>query len=82
MNNTTWIIKDGKNTRFWRDKWISNVGTLEDLFPSTCPAAELNFPVSFYASALGWNWNHLENLVPQDICDKIANVKAPSPKHP
>lgn len=53
MNNTTWIIKDGKNTRFWRDKWISNVGTLEDLFPSTCPAAELNFPVSFYASAFG-----------------------------
>lgn len=79
VNNTSWIIRNGQNTRFWKDHWIPNLGSLEEMFPSVCPVEERNYPVSFYATELGWKWNVIERYLPQEICNQIANVQAPTP---
>lgn len=55
VRNSSWVIRDGSDTRFWRDSWIPNNDSLESLPPSASPIAELNFPVSFYATNTGWN---------------------------
>lgn len=49
------------------------------MFPSVSPAEEFNYPVSFYASASGWNWQTTERLLPHDICSAIENVQPPLP---
>lgn len=77
--NLSWVINDGTNTRFWRDNWTLEIGKLEDQFPSSIPQAELNFPVSFYAANNEWRWDMLNNILPDNVCTAIANVRVPSP---
>lgn len=79
VTDTTWAIRDGSNTRFWRDVWIPRFGKLEDLYPSAIPQAELAFPVSFYALHNNWNIGELERMLPDDVCAAIENVMPPSP---
>lgn len=74
-SNISWIIKDRHGTSFWRDHWIPGWGLLEDQFRASIPSHELNFPVSFYASEDGWRWDSLCNLLPADVCAKIASIK-------
>lgn len=71
-----------ENNRLWRDCWIPGLGRLEDQFLSSIPSAELNFSVSFYASINDWNWEVIENVLPDEVCVAITNVKPPAPSLP
>lgn len=68
----TWVIRNGHDTHFWRDPWIHGCGRLEEHFIDSVSAHELNYPVSFYVTEMGWRWNVLHNLLPPNVCAKIA----------
>lgn len=76
-SNTSWVIRNGHNTLFWKNHWIPNIDSLKDMFLSACPAAEENYPVSFYANEGEWKWDVIERILPQEICERIQNVQAP-----
>lgn len=78
-NNISWIIRDGNNTRFWRDNWIPGIGKLKVLFADNIPVNKLNFPVTHYASENGWKWDLFAHCVSEDVCDALARVNVPLP---
>lgn len=79
LGNLTWVIRDGLQTRFWKDSWIPHTGCLVEHVTASIPVGELNFSVSHYASNGCWRWDRLVNLLPSFICDRIATVKPPLP---
>lgn len=76
--NISWVINDGRNARFWRDSWILGYPSLHTIIGNGIPSGELNFPVAYYACDGQWDWPALQNLLPLDVCNRIAVIKPPS----
>lgn len=55
----TWGIRNGQNTRFWKDAWVPNMGCLIDHVNSQGPDFELDFPVAHYVKNGDWDWQRL-----------------------
>lgn len=79
LGNLTWVIRDGLQTRFWKDSWIPHTGCRVEHVAASIPVGELNFSVSHYASNGCWRWDRLLNLLPSFICDRIATIKPALP---
>lgn len=56
LKNLSWVIRDGKGTRFWKDSWIPNMGALCDDPSVRVPPFEAGFSVSHYAGWDSWDW--------------------------
>jgi hypothetical protein len=77
-NNITWCIQNGHHVRFWKDAWIRDCGPLLNLLHNRVPPGHMEFPVSHYVMDGKWNWEVLNQLLPQEICEKILAIKPPS----
>lgn len=77
--NIIWIIKNGYIARFQKDCWIPGYKPLIDQLGISVPDAEKDFPVFHYTANGTWNWNMMKQLIPPEVCEKIAVVKPPKP---
>lgn len=75
--NISWVIRNGQNIKFWQHPWVPGLGPLSE-HASAIAKHAWNFSVSAYGSEEGWNWDSLQSLLPNHICQKIASLKPPS----
>lgn len=62
--NMSWVIRDGKTTRFWSNRWIPKVPCLSEVLTAEILVGELNFTVSSYGYVQGWDWRRLSHIIP------------------
>lgn len=66
-------VRNGRNTKFWTDKWCEG-GTLLEVAQKPIPEHDLHAWVEDYWDAeKGWNWNVLTNMLPAQSCSKLAS---------
>lgn len=80
--NLEWVINNGRDTRFWKDRWLPGVDSLENIIPLSIPINEKEFPISFYCNQEGWNWELIPRYVPSELCSRIGQVRAPMKGQP
>ena len=51
-------IFNGKDTLFWRDKWLGDLPLLND----------------YWMPEVGWRWSSLRGMLPSELLSKITNV--------
>ena len=51
-------IFNGKDTLFWRDKWLGDLPLLND----------------YWMPQVGWRWSSLRRMLPSKLLSKISNV--------
>lgn len=67
--NISWSIQNGKDVRFWKDRWIHDVTPLATNFANNIPVGQINFPIFFM------QMERLNQLLPEDVCIKISTIK-------
>lgn len=53
------------------------MGRLADFLMPFIPPGELEFPVINYVREGAWRWDVIRQVVPSNICDRIATLKPP-----
>ncbi|KAK2380517.1 phragmoplast orienting kinesin [Trifolium repens] len=72
-----WSIGDGTTINFWTDKWIDEHTRISDL-KENIPASAMNWKVKDVVLPSGdWNYNILQNLIPQSIIQKLHAIVPP-----
>jgi hypothetical protein len=72
-----WSIGDGTTINFWTDKWIDEHTRIRDL-KENIPASAMNWKVKDVVLPSGdWNYNILQNLIPQSIIQKLHAIVPP-----
>lgn len=75
--NIFWVIREGVQTRFWKDQWIHGITNLNEELHRQILDAEKDFCVAHYVKDNGWDWVYLKTWIPEDICQKLAVIKPP-----
>lgn len=70
-------LKNEHSVKFWQDSWVPDVAPLADHALHPIQSHEWHLTVHNYASNGAWNWDVLHQILPYDICCKIAGIKAP-----
>ena len=77
--NIIWRIGDGTSVKFWMDRWLFPIDTLQEHALVPILDYMLNETVSEFVNSEGCcDWPRLLNLLPQDICNYIAALAPPS----
>lgn len=80
-DNTHWSVRNGQDTRFWRDRWLLGCYSLDHYLLDSIPDLEKEFKVAYYADHEGWKWNIIQQVVPEFLREKIELVQALSSEH-
>lgn len=69
-----WQFEMGKkDTRIWRNCWITGGGSIKDNFFDVIPFGQDEFPVSVDAENSSWNMDKLQTILPHDLCMRIES---------
>ncbi|KAK4282627.1 hypothetical protein QN277_013982 [Acacia crassicarpa] len=75
-----WEVGDGRDVRFWKDRWLLSSSTLEDVLTGERHVISENLRVSELVTPAGkWNSQWLGMWRPRNIVDMFQNVLPPSP---
>ncbi|MBA0667572.1 hypothetical protein Goklo_000638, partial [Gossypium klotzschianum] len=69
-----WQLGDDRNTKFWTDIWISELGPLIDSFIVGELAFEEASMYDMTTITREWNWDCFENELPQNFLSCIASI--------
>lgn len=75
----SWVVRNGVYIRFWRDAWIPGLPSRELNSSVAPPDGQDNFSVMSYARNGEWKWDVLNQILPHNICAKIASIRPPTP---
>ncbi|CAA0843105.1 Polynucleotidyl transferase- ribonuclease H-like superfamily protein [Striga hermonthica] len=73
-----WSVGDGKQIKFWQDRWLHFDVTLLQVCTGVVPQPFINWTVSNYGTNDGqWRWNLFSHLLPANVLLRIAAVPPP-----
>jgi len=68
-------VGDGQRTKFWMHKWIDG-HPLAQHAKRELSDSQLQQPVcEYWQSGVGWNWEALDQLLPQEVLQRIASFE-------
>lgn len=76
--NLFWVVRNGRDTRFWRDHWIPGIDNLVTMLDAQVPNGEQEISVRHYVTNDQWDWGRLRPWLSDAICQKIAVIKPPA----
>lgn len=65
QSNMFWAVRNGRDTRFWKDHWIPGVDSLFRLLHAQIPNGEEEFSVNNYVANDQWDWIRLRRWIPE-----------------
>ncbi|XVF75341.1 hypothetical protein PTKIN_Ptkin13bG0180300 [Pterospermum kingtungense] len=74
VKGTQLLVGNGKNISFWLDSWLINEPLCIYLLKDIDIVDKHRMVCEHWRSDEGWNWNYLDDLLPNDIKDKLAAV--------
>lgn len=74
-----WRVGNGEHVRFWRDRWISGIDSLENYVNVSLSRDEREARVAAFVCDNGnWNTQRFCHFLPDDITSKIISMQPPS----
>ncbi|CAA7051323.1 unnamed protein product [Microthlaspi erraticum] len=70
----SWVVGDGRNVRFWQDRWLSQTPLLEEammVIPQWLAEARAS---EMWVSGSGWNMPQLEPYIPDHVRLQLGTV--------
>lgn len=78
LNNIAWRVGDGALINYWKDKWVTDEGKLQDVVLRPLSVTEENLRVANLVNSEGfWKTNVLSDLIPAGIIQKILAMAGP-----
>jgi hypothetical protein len=79
ISNVKWNIGDGRATKFWTAKWVTNNLNLEGMSYREISQDMKDLPVANYSLNDNWNWNLMDQHLSPATLSLIASHPVPHP---
>ncbi|QHO24892.1 Putative ribonuclease H protein [Arachis hypogaea] len=77
--NTIWRLGDGAKVNFWKDKWVLNLGSLNQYTHQVSKISEAGLSLTDFLTVLGgWDMAKLQEWPPKEVTQKIVALSPPS----
>ena len=67
-------IFNGKDTMFWRDKWLADLPLLNHALKTPSLLESYRTVNDYWMPRVRWRWNSLRGMLPSEMLRKISNV--------
>ncbi|KAI9081928.1 hypothetical protein K1719_036190 [Acacia pycnantha] len=70
-----WEVRDGRNVKFWKDRWLNGVDKLGNYFVGELGMLNSTLTVSQTLNREGnWNWAWLEGVLPHEVSQLLKAI--------
>lgn len=79
ITGTAWSVRNGRNVKFWSDKWLENFGPLIQYVPQVSSVNNINAAVMDMVSPNNqWCWEAFAHLLHVQVVMRIASYQPPA----
>ncbi|KAJ6901416.1 hypothetical protein NC651_019242 [Populus alba x Populus x berolinensis] len=81
ITGTAWSVRNGRNVKFWSDKWLENFGPLIQYVPQVSSVNNINAAVMDMVSPNNqwcWDWEAFAHLLHVQVVMGIASYPPPA----